>query len=504
MNNLINDVYSIYNNVKIPKDAIKEIAILLSNNINLIYQFYHELKELPHREYKINYDLVNKNAVDALMKILQEEKNNISRAMNLILILRTIYDELLGAKENCFMTLDGETEIRILKKKVNYFVHVNVEEIDDLIYQGYFVIFGLESLFNKHLYVGIDFEYRNTPREIALTQLCFEHSPSDNSHIFIISPIIMKKGIMDYFIKIIMVNIHVKKILHGSDSQDIPYIQEKLLEGDPDKIIKFTKSMIDTRFLCEYYKVCHGEKVNQKCSLYDALIYFGVVSLEKMQELLEIEERMGPKQDIKWDKPAKLASYQVLYALYDSLFLKYYYYRVIQLAKKNFDKTNNDNETKTTAHKEYVAYKNLLYELTQFVYLLKRGIVMISDKMKQEVDPANNYMIKRTGGSGTITLINVYNTVGPKLIIDHPNCNLDNLAEVKYFRTFIQLLSKKITYSILSKKYKIFKDKTTIWDVVLDNDYVWQVMDELKFPLLSIFVKNLINVISQRISAMKI
>ena len=51
------------------------------------------------------------------------------------------------------------------------------------------------------------------------------------------------------------------KILHGSESLDIPYIFDKVLLNNKHDILLFLRTIIDTRFLC----------FDKKCSLYELL-----------------------------------------------------------------------------------------------------------------------------------------------------------------------------------------------------------------------------------------
>ena len=50
----------------------------------------------------------------------------------------------------------------------------------------------------------------------------------------------------------ILCNRKVVKILHGSDSLDIPFVYNELLENNVNMIKDFNLSFIDTEFLCEY------------------------------------------------------------------------------------------------------------------------------------------------------------------------------------------------------------------------------------------------------------
>ena len=62
------------------------------------------------------------------------------------------------------------------------------------------------------------------------------------------------------------------KIGHGTDSLDIPALYKYI--NDKEKIIQFTNSLYDTRFLCEYINTFTPNKL---CNIYFSIKYFNVV-----------------------------------------------------------------------------------------------------------------------------------------------------------------------------------------------------------------------------------
>ena len=122
------------------------------------------------------------------------------------------------------------------------------------------------------------------------------------------------------------------KILHGCDSLDLPYMYDILFKGDKDTIFDFTSRIIDTRFLCEYYRASIEDE--KKCSIYDALLYFETINMQKFEYLNNTHDYMGPVQDISWNIH-KMSSHHVKYALYDVLFLKHFLSNIYSLANKN-------------------------------------------------------------------------------------------------------------------------------------------------------------------------
>ena len=73
-------------------------------------------------------------------------------------------------------------------------------------------------------------------------QLCFDNE------IFIIHPDQLDKNWKIFFIEKILCNEFAFKILHGSDSLDLPYIYDQLLQKNSNLIIKFNRQFADTKF----------------------------------------------------------------------------------------------------------------------------------------------------------------------------------------------------------------------------------------------------------------
>ena len=154
-----------------------------------------------------------------------------------------------------------------LKKNIIYYINVCSKNEQNISFHAFILLIALESLFNRHFYIGIDYEYTN--KKIQLAQLNFEHNIALESFIMIISPGELESSIMKNFVDLIICNKYIRKILQGADSLDIPYMYQIMLQDDPDKIIAFTQTLIDTRFLCEYYKLTRNEESDDKCSIYD-------------------------------------------------------------------------------------------------------------------------------------------------------------------------------------------------------------------------------------------
>jgi ribonuclease D len=118
-----------------------------------------------------------------------------------------------------------------------------------------------------------------------------------------------------------------KKILHGSESNDIPYIFNKLLNREPDKIQLFLNNYYDTRFICSLLSF-------PKCNLYQALINSDILNQEKIDYLKTVEHKLGKIWKINWN-PKTLNSNEKIYAYSDVLYLSKLFRQQKRMCKKN-------------------------------------------------------------------------------------------------------------------------------------------------------------------------
>src|SRR4029078_12929930 len=145
-------------------------------------------------------------------------------------------------------------------------------------------------------------------------------------------------------------------------------------------------------FLCEYVRISKREE--GKCSIYDAMKYFGTINEEKYSELIEINASMGPVQDVTWNIN-KLSSFHTKYAYYDVLYL-------IKFLKDIYKKILKETP-------EYTRSYYYIIEIIRLVILERKNITTILELSKKIVNPSNNYLIKHK--TGNYTLINIYNQV---------------------------------------------------------------------------------------------
>ena len=128
------------------------------------------------------------------------------------------------------------------------------------------------------------------------------------------------------------------KIVHGSESLDIPYILHELLNNNVDYIINFFKSMIDTRYLCEYINLSEN-KIKNICSLYDLLLNVNVITNDEKNLLDDNENKMGPIYNIFIDIH-NLSPELISYSIHDVVYLINLYKKlsniIININKKNY------------------------------------------------------------------------------------------------------------------------------------------------------------------------
>lgn len=484
------EILDLYQPKEDPVEKWTKIATLMHDKRELINEIFSVIKKQPDRkEIEIDYEL----DFDKLQSRIKSEADLLIKSSLIISSLHVMVYDMLTTEGNYYFTLNGQEEMQVLKKDIIYYINLSVKVEQNLYFHAFILLYALESLFNRHFYVGIDFEYTN--KKIQLAQLNFEHSVVLQSIIMMVSPNELEPVMTEDFIKLIICNKYIKKILHGSDSLDIPYMYEHLLNGDPNKIIRFTRTLIDTRFLCEYYRLNRNE-LDGKCSIYDenkdgsAIYYFGVISEEQQNKLAELLDSMPA--DIVWNIH-KMKKSQVLYAQYDVIYLKYFYYRIIYVATL---------DEKTDLGKKMIIelYKHVLGELTQFVYLEKRNITSVTAKCKEEVDPINNYMIRKP--TGIFKLIDIYNMVSVGLVTADPKVELDKVMKVNYYKALLTVMTKKMTYTIVSQRCKVYKDRSTVWADRLDNKYVFDFLEHMGFYYLKKVFKDIERTLDVRILAL--
>lgn len=484
-------ILEIYNSNITPGEKWTEIATYMNNNSEFFSKIYKTLKGVDERkQIKLDYEL----ELNQLTKQISEESNAAIKSSIIILVLHHVIYNLMSSEGNYYFTLNGPEEMQVLKKDIIYYININKKPEMNIFFHAYILLYALESLFNRHFYLGIDFEYTN--KKIQLAQLNFEHNIALQSIIFIVSPNELDASQMNNFIDLIMCNKYIKKILHGSDSQDIPYVYNHMFQDNTNKIIRFTRTLIDTRFLCEYYKLTRDQPSDSRCSIYDqekgrsAIYFFKVISDEQQDKLAELLESLPSPHDIDWHIRG-LDKSQVLYAQYDVIYLKYFYYRIIYMALE-------DEPTPEGKKGVIELYKHVLNEITRFVYLERNNITYLMAKCKEEVDAVNNYFIR--SNNGIFKMIDIYNKVSADLETVNPLVSINKLTKVNHFKVPVMTLIKRMTYGFISQKCRVQKDKSTIWTDKLYNQFIFDFLEKMNFYYLLRMFKELNQILETRVA----
>ncbi|AEQ60727.1 hypothetical protein [Acanthamoeba polyphaga mimivirus] len=476
-----------------PAEKWTEIATHIHDNQQIPIGIY---KLLRQNDTVNQIDIDYKSDLEQLNSKISLESDFIVKSSLIIASMHFIIYDMITREGNYSSIMYGSEEMNIPSvHNMIYYVYISTKNQQNIYFHAYILLFGLESIFNKKFYVGMDFEFTN--KKIQLSQLNFEHNVSTKSIIMIVSPNELEDIMMNNFIKIIICNTNIKKILHGSDSLDIPYMYTHMLDGDPDKIIKFTRTLIDTRFLCEYYKLNSDIVSDNRCSIYDedpsrsAVYFFKVISDEQQNKLAELLESMPAPHDIQWNIH-KMPISQARYAAYDVLYLKVFYYRIIHVA--------TEEDSSDIGKKNIIElYKHLLNEITRFVYLEQNGITLLMAKCKEEVDVVNNYFIRNS--EGITKMIDIFNQVSLGLETSDPKVNVDSFSKVNHFKRPITTIIKRIVYGFISYRCRIYKDKSTIWTDKLDNQFIFDFLAKMKFNYLNKMFKELSKTLESRIVA---
>ena len=324
-----------------------------------------------------------------------------------------------------------------------YVINSTDKLVKEKFFKEFMIQFNKKTLdATKKLYICIDCEF-NT-KKIALLQINFE--ADDGGNIFIIDPRILANDVIEILTNDILCNNRIGKIFHGADSLDIPYFFYDYFNSDAKKITKFMETFVDTRFLCEYsnaYNKVYKNIEDNQCNIYYLLEKYQVINKDHRKYLDENEEKMGKLYEMIIDIDT-LSDELILYSLYDVVYLKYLYKRMIGTIK------------------EY-QYVN---EMVRIVYLDKRDIVKFVPK--EEVEKFNtNYYFK----DGKIVRLN-------DVIESNPifkNQIFNTLYHVNYFKKNLILMIKNIIYSKILRRERVFlhknelQNKQLLYSTMLDK-----------------------------------
>lgn len=357
-------------------------------------------------------------------------------------------------KDDVCLTLQKNNDLTISIDDVKFFIIKVDSHIKQLLMLSYMIIYNYEST-NKQLYCGIDFEF-NSGR-IALCQISFYPSKLFK-YIFVFDPSKLSNEYTEIFVNMILIS-KIIKIMHGADSLDVPYIHEELLQNS-DNFILFINTLIDTRYLCEYFKI-YDKSENMKCSLYDALLYFDVIKKIKYDELNKNMNSMGKIYKINWNI-STMDKKQLKYSIYDVVYLKKLYRKIV-------DDSIIKNEN---LHKQL----KLIQEIDKLNYYERYNLSKFLDNNKSSVDKLNNYIIKNNDVNKTLNDIYEENIDNIKI----NNIKINNLLKINNFKKLLSLLFKYTFYSSLLNKNIVYKDKKTVFTKTIEIKYLINILEEFR------------------------
>ena len=298
-----------------------------------------------------------------------------------------------------------------------------------------------KNIKEKH-YIGIDLEFEQVTKDtktIALMQINLENDSKD-AHIVIFKPDLLSIEQLET-IKTLLTHKLIFKILHGSESLDIPYIFNQLLETK-EKIDDFCINFYDTKFLCEYYNVEHNK--TESCAIYKLLENHKIITNNNVIKLNKIEEEMGEIQYIEINIH-NMDTNLLKYALYDVIFLP-------QLLKK------------LLTYGEI--YRFIIPEIIQIIFKSKRFIETELLKLNEIIARQNIYYIEEN--NFRFSLLQIYE------IYLYQYFEFNDLIKVNYFKNFLSLVTKMVMYNQISKYNKIFMSKDHIYTPYnYDKFYKW-------------------------------
>lgn len=441
----------------------------MNDIINIIFNNPTNNTEIINKSYYFMIDFIKKYTYDTKLNNYDPKRVEITKNTHDMLIIREAIYSI--SQELSSLKINGDDEFKIKKNNKYFIIKVNSDLLIKLMIL-YTIFYMLDSIHSKKkLLIGLDYEFNM--RKVALCQAGF-FPKRKHKYIFIHDPNMLTSEQQNILIKTIYVS-PIYRIVHGSDALDIPYIFTEVFNQDKEKILNFSKTIIDTRFLCEYFKL-YINHADTKCSIYDALLFFNVIEKSKYDDLLNVNLGMGPVQDVNWNVKA-MSSFHLKYAMYDVLYLKQFVMNIM----KEADLINSDLR--------YHIY--FLIELTRFIYFEKNGVSDLLQKTKTLIDPINNYYIITKSG-GNLTLIELYNKEINDLITYPRDLAVIKLMGINYFKNTLTFLLKRLIYSHITYKYIVFVNKKTKFNQKIDSSDIIKTFDDFKLNKLVRWSKHII------------
>lgn len=456
---------------------------MISGIFTNIYNLYNDGKDIDLHDYIYSNNERILQIINKTIELDKKSKNKyiffyknyekISKFYDLFLKTEDIYLQYIlfsiSFRIVIINSIIRNTEIVEKNDNKLYYITILKNKINEYRFANYMLLYYLESYFCKKTYIGLDFEFNKNI--IALIQINFEsHQHFKESFIFIIVPHNLEKITLKLFTNEILQNKFIHKILHGSDSLDIPYIYNHLFENNKESIIKFTNNLVDTRFMCEYIDII--KENNIKCSIYEALLFFKTINKKKYDILVENHSHINMDENI-WNI-TELNRFQIVYTANDVLFLKNFYNNIINNSKDDIR-----------------IYKYIIPEITRFLYLERRNITNILSIYKDLVNKMNNYFTYFTNKHET--LISLYKLFIDKFELYNPNIKIKDLLQINFFKSYLNILFKTVFYYKILNKKIVYINRNNKNNENIDLTELLDYMDKHNF----INIKNIILHITQ-------
>tara|TARA_B100001093_G_C26853715_1_gene1026355 strand:- start:577 stop:1689 length:1113 start_codon:yes stop_codon:yes gene_type:complete len=326
-------------------------------------------------------------------------------------------------------TINSNNYFADLKNKIYEIITVkNKNEVESMInhFNNFRKIEG-----NK--FIGLDFEFNSSPegKKIALFQINLQ-SNEKTSKIYLFYPPDLNLNQMNNLVNL-LIDVNIKKILHGAESLDIPYLFKNIFTSN-DLRNKFCNNLFDTRYMCEFY---HLEKsiVDGKCKIYSLLRELDVINDRQLQMLIKNEEDMGPIYLVDIDV-RKLNDNTMLYSAFDVLYLPH----LLEKFPNNY------------------IYMKLIPEITCFNYI-DRYENIFTKPFSEKINKMNNYFMK-IDDKKNIKLVDIFQLY--YFWIDDRDRILTKLMEINYFKKFIEVFIKFIVYKEIIRNYTIYASSNKI------------------------------------------
>ena len=331
------------------------------------------------------------------------------------------------------------------------------------------------KLKSKNKYIGLDFEFNSSPdgKKIALFQINLE-SDNTEAKIFLFYPPDLNDINMDILVNL-LTDINIKKILHGAESLDIPYLFKNIFINNKLRN-QFCNNLFDTRYICEYYHL--ENKIDGKCKIYSILREMDVIDDTQLNMLLKNEEDMGPIYLIDIDV-RNLDSNTMLYSAFDVLYLP----------------------ALLTRFPDNYVYNNLIPEITCFNYI-DRYDEIFTKPFSELVGKANNYFIKiKDNYKGKkLKLVDIYQSY--QNIIDDDENIFSKLMDINYFKKFIKTYIKFIIYKNIFKNNTVWENNENISNMLIEFQNEQSRFQKIKLTKhFEIFFNKITSIIKNQISS---